>query len=421
MKERTFSRYDVFIIAILTILQFTVVLDFMVLSPLGFILMPELHIEPSQFALVVSAYAISAFVSGITAAGFADRFDRKKLLVFFYAGFIVGTALCAIAPSYYLLLAARIVTGLFGGVISSITFAIITDLFRMEVRGRVMGFTQMGFASSQALGIPLGLYMASRWDWHLPFIMIVALSILVGIFIVVYMRPVNAHLQIASERKAIQHLFKTISNRRYIQGFAATILLATGGFMLMPFGSDFAVNNLGISKDDVWILFSVTGISSMIMGPFIGKLSDSVGKYSVFVGGSLLTIVLVIYYCQLGITPFWQIMLLNVVLFAGVMSRIISSSALLSGVPAPQDRGAFMGVNSSVQMLSGGVAAFVAGSIVVRGSSGALEHYDVLGYVVAAAIIITMAMMYNIHRLVTADKKTESASQGIPKPAVKSA
>jgi predicted MFS family arabinose efflux permease len=421
MKEKTFSRYDVFIITILTFLQFTVVLDFMVLSPLGYILMPQLHIEPSQFAAVVSAYAISAFVSGVTAAGFADRFDRKKLLLFFYAGFIIGTVLCAFAPSYHLLLAARIVTGLFGGVISSVTFAIITDLFRMEVRGRVMGFTQMAFASSQVLGIPLGLYMAERWDWHLPFFLIVGLSIIVGVFIVVYMQPVNAHLTIQSDRKPFQHLLKTISNSRYLQGFAATTLLATGGFMLMPFGSDFAVNNLGIPKDQLSLLYAVTGVASMILGPFIGKLSDSVGKYKIFLYGSLLTTILVVYYCQLGVTPVWQIMILNVLLFAGVTSRIISSSALMSGVPAPQDRGAFMGLNSSVQMLSGGVAAFVAGTIVVRSSSGSLEHYDILGYVVAAAIIITLGMMYNIHRLVNADKKPESTGNEMPKPAVKSA
>jgi predicted MFS family arabinose efflux permease len=155
--KEAFSPYQVFIIAILSILQFTVVLDFMVLSPLGAQLMTELAISTSQFSLVVSAYAISAGISGLLAAGFADKFDRKKILLFFYTGFIVGTALCGIAPDYNFLLIARIVTGIFGGVISSISFAIITDLFKLEVRGRVMGFVQMAFASSQVMGIPVGL------------------------------------------------------------------------------------------------------------------------------------------------------------------------------------------------------------------------------------------------------------------------
>ena len=172
MKEKVFTRYQQFIIAILAILHFTIILDFMVLSPLGAQLLKELNITTTQFGWVVSAYAFSAGASGLLAAGFADKFDRKKLLLFFYAGFIVGTLLCGIAPDYQFLLAARIVTGVFGGVIGSISFAIITDLFKMEVRGRVMGFVQMAFASSQVMGLPIGLYLANQWGWHAPFLLI---------------------------------------------------------------------------------------------------------------------------------------------------------------------------------------------------------------------------------------------------------
>jgi predicted MFS family arabinose efflux permease len=149
-----FTRYQKFVIAILSLLQFTVIVDFMVLSPLGAILMPKMGISTAQFGLVVSAYAISAGVSGLLAAGFADRFDRKRMILFFYVGFVLGTLFCGVVGSYPLLLCARIVTGVFGGVIGSISFAIITDTFRMEVRGRVMGFVQMAFSASQVLGIP---------------------------------------------------------------------------------------------------------------------------------------------------------------------------------------------------------------------------------------------------------------------------
>lgn len=186
-----FTKYQIFIIAILTILQFTLILDFMVLSPLGAILMKELSLQPKQFGLVVSAYAFSAGASGLLAAGFADRFDRKKLLLFFYVGFVFGTTLCAIADSYEFLLMARIVTGIFGGVIGSISFAIISDLFKLELRGRVMGFVQMAFSASQILGLPIGLYLANAFGWHSPFWMIVGFSIIVGIAIVVYMQPIT--------------------------------------------------------------------------------------------------------------------------------------------------------------------------------------------------------------------------------------
>ncbi|MBL0741685.1 MFS transporter [Chryseolinea lacunae] len=400
-KPKIFTSYEVFIIAILATLQFTVILDFMVLSPLGAILMPTLKITPAQFAMVVSGYAISAGVSGLLAAGFADKYDRKKLLMFFYVGFVVGTVFCALAQDYYSLLLARIFTGIFGGVIGSVSFAIITDLFRMEVRGRVMGFVQMAFAGSQVLGIPLGFYLANRWDWHLPFVVIVIVSLIVGVLIVLYMKPVDTHLHNKVQRNAFKHLFQTVTRPEYAKAFAATTLLATGGFMLLPFGSAFSVNNLGISKDYLPLIYIITGLFSMAAGPFIGKLSDSMGKYKVFVLGSLWTAVVVIFYCNLGITPLWLVIVISVLMFTGVSSRMISSSALISAVPEPLDRGAFMSVNSSVQQISGGIATFVAGLIVVQNSNGKLDHYGTLGYVVVGATLITIVMMYFLDQYVS--------------------
>lgn len=406
MKQKTFTRYEVFVIAILTILQFTLILDFMVLSPLGPFLIPDLHIDTAKFSHVVSAYAISAFFSGILAAGFADKYDRKKLLLFFYVGFIAGTLFCGLATSYPTLLAARIVTGLFGGVIGSISFAIITDLFRLEVRGKVMGFVQMAFASSQVLGLPIGLYFANLWDWHSPFLMIVLLSIVIIGLIVFYMKPIDDHLKVNSERNAFVHLAKTATNSVYFRTFIATALLATGGFMMMPFGTVFGVNNLKISKDDLWLLYTVTGIFSMILGPLSGKLADSWGKYKVFLSGSFVMIGIVLYYTQLGPTPLWIVMVINVIMFAGVSARMISSSALTSAVPSMADRGAFMSINSSLQQLSGGIAAYVAGLIVVQTSTGELQHYDILGYVVAGTTIITMILIWFVNDYVTNKPKS---------------
>ena len=274
----------------------------------------------------------------------------------------------------------------------------------MEVRGRVMGFVQMSFASSQVLGIPVGLYLANKLGWHSPFFMIVAICVVVGVFIIIFLKPVNAHLNIPSTRNPFEHLFKTVSRPLYLRAFAATTLLATGGFMLMPFASAFSVNNLGISLDQLPLLYMITGVFSMFAGPMIGKYSDQVGKYNIFTVGSLVTMVVVVIYCNLGITPFWLVLVLNIVMFAGVSSRIITSSALVSAVPVPQDRGSFMSVNSSVQQISGGIAAYVAGKIVVEAADGKLEHYDTLGYVVVGAMIITIILMYSIHLYV--DKKS---------------
>ena len=396
--EPLFTKYQIFMIAILSIIQFTVVLDFMVLSPLGEQLMSELKITPAQFSRVVSAYAIFAGLSGLLTAGFADKFDRKKLLLFFYTGFVFGTFLCAIAPTYNFLLMARIVTGIFGGVIGSIGFAIVADLFKAEVRGRVMGFTQMAFAASQILGLPVGLLLAAHFGWHAPFTMIVGFTILVGIIIVVYMKPIDEHLKIKNDRSAFTHLYKTLTHKSYLRAFLATTLLATGGFMLMPFGSDFSVHNLGIQRIDLWKLYGVTGISSIIFGPLIGKLCDRIGQFKMFLIGTILSGVMVAIYTRLGITPLWEVMVLNVILFAGITSRIISSSALMTSIPELKDRGAFMSINSSVSMISGGFAAFLAGLIVVRSESGNLLHYERLGYVVMVSMVIALTLIYIVDR-----------------------
>jgi predicted MFS family arabinose efflux permease len=410
--KKTFSRYEIFLIAILTIIQFTIILDFMVLSPLSAILLPELKITTSQFGMVVSAYAWSAGLSGLLSAGFADKYDRKKLLLFFYAGFVIGTLLCGIAPTYYFLLGARIVTGIFGGVIGSIVYAIAADTFAMEVRGRVMGFLQMAFAGAQVLGLPIGLYLANKTGWHSPFLMIVVVSIVVGIVIIRFVKPVASHIAANGERKVVEHFVKTLSNRTYLKAFAATVLLATGGFMLMPFGSAFAVNNVGLSLNDLPLLYMITGICSMMAAPLIGKLSDTYGKYLVFSVGSAAMIAIVMYYCNLGITPLWIVITLSVFMFVGVSCRMVTASALLTAVPSPGDRGAFMSINSSVQMVSGGVASLVAGMIVYQTKTGFLENYDILGYVVASTTAITIFMMYFINRMVKA--KLAQAKQNVP-------
>lgn len=372
----------------------------MVLSPLSAFLLPALKITTGQFGMVVSAYAWSAGISGLLAAGFADKYDRKKLLLIFYVGFLVGTLLCGIAPTYETLLAARVVTGIFGGVIGSVVFAIVTDLFPMEVRGRVMGFLQMAFAGAQVLGLPIGLYLNNVYGWHSPFLMIVGIGIPIGVVIAMYLKPVNQHLANSTDKRALTHLAHTFVKSDYLKTFAATTLLATGGFMLMPFGSAFAINNLKLTADQLPTLYMITGIFSMVSAPIIGKLADSWGKYTVFSMCSFLVMITVVLYCNLEVTPFWVVVCFSVFMFINVSGRIISSSALFSGIPTPMDRGAFMAINSAVQMVSGGIASMVAGMIVHQTATGYIEHYPILGYVVAGATLITIIMMYFINQMV---------------------
>jgi predicted MFS family arabinose efflux permease len=396
-----FTPHQKFIIAILALLQFTVILDFMVISPLGDILMKTLNMTTANFGFTVSAYAFSAGISGLLAAGFADRFDRKKLLMFFYTGFIAGTLMCALSNSYTMLLSARIITGFFGGVIGSVSLAIVTDLFVIQQRGRVMGFIQMAFAASQILGIPIGLYFANLWGWHSAFLMIVALASVILILVVIYMQPVNKHLELQSDKSAFLHLWHTLGNKNYQVGFLAIAFLSVGGFAMQPFGSAFLVNNIHISQLQLPMVFFFTGLSVLIIMPIVGKLSDRIDKFKLYTAGSVLSIIMIIIYTNLGPIPLWEVVALTMVMFMGIMSRMIPSTTLNTGVPEMKDRGAYMAITSSMQQIAGGFAAIGAGFIVHQQTKiSPLENYDILGYVISVVTLISIFLIYRVHKMV---------------------
>lgn len=396
-----FTSYQILVIVILALTQFTVVLDFMVMSPLGDMLMKSMDLSTTQFAFAVSAYAFSAGVSGIATAGFADRFDRKKLLLFFYIGFILGTLFCGLITTYPLLVAARIVTGVFGGVIGSISLAIVADLFALEKRGRVMGFMQMGFGASQIFGIPISLYIANAYGWQSPFFMIVLLATIIWFVIVLKMKPIVKHLEVNSDRNALTHLWHTIKNRDYRIGFFATALLSVGGFMMMPWGSAFAINNLNVTAQQLPLLFMVSGVSALLIMPVIGRFSDKIDKFKLFAIASIWMIIAVIIYTNLTPVPLWIVLTVNVLMMIGMMSRMVPSMALATALPKLQDRGAFMSINSSLQQFAGGIAASVGGFIVVQKTKfSPLEHYDTLGYVIVGISIIGIFAVYRVSKVV---------------------
>jgi len=404
MKEPVkLSATQRWVIFILAVTQFTVILDFMIMSPLGDFMMKSLSMKPAAFGIAVSAYAFSAGLSGLLTAGFADRFDRKKLLVFFYTGFIVGTIFCGLAHNYVELVAARIFTGLFGGVIGSISLAIISDLFTLQQRGRVMGFVQMGFGASQVLGVPIGLYVANLWDWEAAFLLVAAIAIFSAILLVFKLPPVRAHLELQQDKSAFKHLWHTLRKRDYRIGFMAMAMLSVGGFMMFPFGSAFAVNNIGVSAEQLPQLFFVSGVSSLVIMPVIGKLSDTVSKFKIFTVACVWMIIMVLVYTNMGISEFWLVIVLNILMMMGIMSRMIPATALVSGVPDMEDRGAFMSVNASMQQIAGGVAAVVAGLIVVqKHKSAPLEHYDIVGYLVVGITLLSIYVMHRVSKIVKA-------------------
>ena len=383
-----FTRYQKLVAGLLAFLQFAVIIDFMVMAPLGAMIIPALGITPARFGMVVSAYAFSAGISGLLAAGFADRFDRKKLLLFFYMGFLGGTLWCALAQTFAALLAARIVTGLFGGVIGSVLLAIAADLFAFELRGRAMALIQTAFAASQVLGLPVALYLSNRWDWHAPFFMIVAVGIVGGVIVAWRLQPVSAHLDKQNDTNAFRHLLRTVTEQRHLTAFAATALLSTGGFMLMPFSSVFTVNNLGITVAQLPTIYLVTGLFTIFAGPLVGKAADRLGKLQVFWAGSVVTTGMVLTYTHLGPVPLPLVIAVNVVLFIGIFSRMIPYQAMSASVPELHMRGSYSAISAAIQQLSGGVAAVVAGHLVSTGADGKLQGFANVGYVVVASTAV---------------------------------
>ncbi|MCF8408535.1 MAG: MFS transporter [Crocinitomicaceae bacterium] len=399
-KGNPFTRYQIAVVSLLALTQFSVVLDFMVMSPLGDILMKSMKMTPSQFGVVVSSYALSAGFSGFLTASFADKFDRKKLLLFFYTGFIIGTMLCGLSNSYEFLVFSRIITGIFGGVISSISLAIVADVFDFNQRGRVMGFIQMGFGISQILGIPISLFLANQWNWQAPFYLIVALSIVIFGAVYLILKPVTAHLSL-QRANPLKHMWNTIKNKQYRIGFIATAFMSLGGYLMMPWGSAFAVNNVGIAQDELPLMFMIVGLITFAVMPLIGFISDRINKFTIFAGASILMAFSILIYSHLQQTSFFILVVVNGLMMMGIMARMIPSQALTASLPEMQDRGAFMSINSSLQQMAGGIAAMVGGTIVLQKSeTSPLERFDLLGYLVIVIILINIFLTYRVYKFI---------------------
>jgi len=261
---------------------------------------------------------------------------------------------------------------------------------------------QMGFGTSQVLGIPISLFIANSYGWQSPFFMIVGIATIIWLVILVKLKPITQHLEIENKENALLHLWHTISQRNYRIGFMATALMSLGGFMIMPWGSVYAINNLHVTKEQLPILFMIAGIATLLIMPIIGKLSDKIDKFKIFTIASIWMIVMVLIYSNLTPVPFWIVIICNVGMMAGVMARMVPSIALVSALPKLHDRGAFMSINSSLQQLAGGIAAAIGGMIVVQKNNfSPIENYDILSYVVSFFVILCIFMLWRVSKIVS--------------------
>ncbi len=377
------NRKERLILFILSGLNFTHILDFMIMMPLGNYLMPSLGISPWLFTLLVSAYSLSAFVSGVAAALIVDRFDRKKVLIVCYLGFLAGTLACGLANTYGLLLASRIFAGIFGGVIGAQIMAIVADLFSYERRGAAMGSVMSSFAIASIIGVPFSLYLTNMFhdDWHIPFLLVVAVGIVVTPFLLKIIPPVNAHILHVSERNKPKEIIRTILiTPAQRSALIFSCLLMMGHFLIIPFINPYMEFNKGFSKDLTPMIYLVGGAASLIAAFYLGRLSDRKGKLVVFSFSVFLSLFMVLLITKMPDVPFSVVLAFFAIWFVFATGRAVTAQAMISEVVPPAQRGSFMSFNGSVQQLGTGMASIVAGFIIIKDKSGSIRHFDWLGY-----------------------------------------
>ena len=375
----------------LAAVNFTHIMDFMIMMPLGPQLMELLKINPQQFSLAVSAYAITAGISSFISAFFVDRFDRKKVLLFAYVGFLFGTFSCAFAPNYEMLVTARVLAGLFGGMIGAQVLAIVADTFEYERRAMAMGVLMTAFSAASVAGVPTGLWLAARYSWHVPFLAIGFVGIAVLVLVALAVPPVNKHIrEKLPTHKPFQVLTDIFQTPNQMRALSLSIVLMLGHFAIIPFIAPSLVGNVGYQQDDIFLIYFVGGILTIFSAPLVGRLADKRGKYPVFVLFALLSLIPVWLITNLWPMPLWGVLTISGLFFIVVNGRMIPTQALISSVVHPQQRGGFMSINSSMQQLATGFSAMIGGAIVSKSAEGRIEHYDWVGYFSIALILVSV-------------------------------
>jgi MFS transporter, DHA1 family, inner membrane transport protein len=386
------------ILFLLAALNFTHILDFMIMMPLGNYLMPYFKINPRQFSLLVGAYTLSAAVSGFAAAFFVDKFDRKKFLLFAYGGFLIGTLFCGIAPNYPLLLMARIFAGLFGGMIGAQVLSIISDIFPYEERGKAMGSVMSAFAVASTLGVPFALYIANAFSWHAPFIFVVILGLAIYPFLYRYIPPMDKHLKQQQEHGPFYALQQVTADSKQMLALLFSFLMMMGHFLIIPFINPFMEFNRGYSKMQTPMIYLAGGAASFIAANILGRWADKYGKLRVFVSCLLLSLGLVMLITHLPQVPFPIVLSFFAIWFVFSTGRAVTAQAMLSNVVPAAQRGSFMSFNSSVQQLGTSTASFVAGMVVTAGADGKLVHYGWLGWLSVAVLLVCLAVGMKIFK-----------------------
>ena len=390
------ARRELPLLLTLAAIQFTHIVDFMIMMPLGPQFMRILAIDPQQFALLVSAYTFAAAASGFVAAFRIDRYDHKRALLALYAGFIVATALCGLAPSYPLLLAARIVAGAFGGVMGGLVFAIVADLVPFARRATATAVVAASFSLAAVAGIPVSLWIAAHYTWRMPFLALSAFSIVVGIVAARLLPPLASHLAHSVRRHPLEQLRVIFGVPNHLRAFAFTIVLMFAGFTVIPFIAPYNVANVGLAEADLPIMYFAGGLATLVTAQVIGRLADRYGKKRVFGVVGYASIVPILITTHLPPVPVPVVVACAVLFFVLVTGRFGPGMALVTGSVEPRLRGSFMSFNASIQQLASGLAALTAGVIIGRAPDGSLTHYGAVGWLAAGCTLLAIWLAYRV-------------------------
>ena len=384
------------ILIVLTLMSFTNILDFMIMMPLASHLIREFGITTAQFGLLVSVYAFAAATSSLLMASIADRFDRKRALLFVYVGLIVGTLGCALAPTYAALLVARTVAGLFGGVQGSIAFSIVGDMVPDERRGRAMGMVMLSFSLSAVLGVPLAIYVASHGGWHIPFFALAASCCVLWVVAARLVPPMRGHIRAGGPVSVWQGYAELFRVPNHWWAFSTTALLTLSSMMVIPYIAPSRIVNEGMSEMELSLFYLVGGGITLLTRPLFGNLSDRYSRakvYSWLVLFSMFPMVLITH--TLGVSLPLQLAV-SALFFIFVSGRFIPSTALVSAASTPQLRGRLMSFNSAVQNLATGLAALIGGAMLSTSASGQLIGYEAVGYLSCVIAIISIWAAFKV-------------------------
>jgi predicted MFS family arabinose efflux permease len=377
-------------------IQFAHILDFMVMMPLGPILMRELGIGTHEFGLLVSAYTFTAAFTGVLAAVFVDRFERKRLLLTMFALFALATLACALAPGYGSLLLARSSAGAFGGVLGSMVQTMVGDLIPFERRGRASGTIMSAFSLSTVAGVPLSLYLANHFGWRFPFVFIAALAC--GFLLLGWkMLPVlRGHLAtaIVSESERVHPLsamLAVLRDANHLRALVFMALIMFSGFSVIPYITIYITANVGIRQEDVPLIYLVGGCATFFSSRLVGRLADAHGKIRVYRLMALCSMVPLFVQTHLIPVPLWLMIVCSTVFFIFVPGRMVPAMAIVTSAVQPRLRGTFLSMNGAVQQLASGSASFLGGAMISADATGHIAGYGMVGYLAIAATAAAIA------------------------------